>query len=174
MNKKWIAVLIGGGVALSAQAADTTWMVQAGRRGDIESVGVGARFAPFWSYEWGAADLTLRPELQVNRHRVFDDDVPGPSALWQAGGAAILQAFLGEGALRPYLEIGLGINYLTRSELGDDQYSTRFQFGEHLGAGIAMRDDFFAGVRISHYSNGGLMQPNNGLNAAQVLIGARF
>ena len=170
---KRIIVLAGALLAAQAQAEGMTLMVQGGYSGDSEMAGIGLRLAPFWSTRWGGFTAAAHPEFQLNRHRERHSE-PGPDALWQAGGAAMLRAAYGEGGLRPYVEVGLGLNYLTGTGLGDRRYSTRLQFGEHLGAGIETPGGWFGGWRFSHYSNGGLRSPNNGLNAHQLVLGTRF
>ena len=167
-------ILLAGALFFGqAQADGMTLMAQAGYSGDSEMAGVGLRLAPWWTSRWGSFAAAAHPEFQINHHRERHSE-PGPDSLWQAGGTAMLRAVYGEAGLRPYVEVGLGLNYLTRTELGDRDFSTRFQFGEHLGAGIEARSGWFGGWRFSHYSNGGLRSPNNGLNAHQVVLGIRF
>ncbi|MGE0314674.1 MAG: acyloxyacyl hydrolase [Lautropia sp.] len=73
----------------------------------------------------------------------------------------------------PYAEIGIGPSYLTpvyRSR--DKRFSSRFQFRDHLAVGwtwgAGARHDL--SVRIEHFSNGGLDEPNPGIN----LVGVRY
>lgn len=168
-----IIVVAGALLAVQVHAEGMTVMVQAGYSGESEMAGLGLRLSPFWTTRWGGFNVAAHPEFQINRHHERHSE-PGSDALWQAGGTAMLRAVYGEHGMRPYVELGLGLNYLNRTELGSNEYSTRFQFGEHLGAGIETRNGWFGGWRFSHYSNGGLRSPNNGLNAHQVVLGTRF
>lgn len=67
------------------------------------------------------------------------------------------------GPVTAILETGLGAAYWTRTRLGPDDYSTRFQFSQILGLG-AHWGDWQLGGRFQHVSNGGIEKPNNGQN----------
>jgi hypothetical protein len=64
----------------------------------------------------------------------------------------------------PYVEGGIGAHILSDSHINSDLgFSTRFQFGDHLGAGYDFgRWDLQA--RFQHLSNGGMRNPNPGIN----------
>ena len=64
----------------------------------------------------------------------------------------------------PYLEGGIGLHILSDSHINSDLgFSTRGQFGDHLGAGYHHgRYDWQ--VRLQHLSNGGMRNPNPGIN----------
>ncbi|KIF83638.1 signal peptide protein [Noviherbaspirillum autotrophicum] len=71
----------------------------------------------------------------------------------------------------PYGEFGIGVHYL--SELYDNngrQLSTRFQFGDRIGAGYVFRNKLDLGLMIEHFSNGGVKEPNDGVNFAVVRV----
>jgi lipid A 3-O-deacylase len=64
-----------------------------------------------------------------------------------------------------YGEAGIGAHYL--SELYDNnqrRLSTRFQFGDHLGVGYVFQNNLDLGLKFQHFSNGGIKQPNSGVN----------
>ena len=46
-------------------------------------------------------------------------------------------------------------------------FSTRFQFGDHLGVGVR-RGQYDIGLRLQHLSNAGLRNPNPGVNFLQL------
>lgn len=67
----------------------------------------------------------------------------------------------------PYLEAGVGAHVLSDLDVGTGgEFSTRFQFGDHLGVGVRFgaHDRYDVGVRLQHLSNGGLRDPNPGIN----------
>lgn len=168
-----LLLLAGGLLAFQAQAADPALMVHAGHSGETKVAGFGLRLSPWWAKHWGPFRLAAHPEFQLNQHHQRRSGVPGPGNLWQAGAAAMLRLRLGEGSLRPYVELGLGLNWLTKSALGDDRFGSRMHFGEHFGVGIEA-GALFGGWRVSHYSNAGIKQPNNGLDAHQIVLGVHF
>lgn len=69
-----------------------------------------------------------------------------------------------QAARGPYLEAAVGFHLLSDSHINSDLgFSTRFQFGDHVGAGYHHgRYDWQ--VRLQHLSNGGMRNPNPGIN----------
>ena len=64
-----------------------------------------------------------------------------------------------------YAEGGIGIHLLSKLyDNNSDYLSTRFQFGDHLGAGYVFNNGWEAGLQIQHFSNGGIKRPNSGVN----------
>jgi lipid A 3-O-deacylase len=76
----------------------------------------------------------------------------------------------------PYIEAGIGAHLLSRSDIGNKQLSTRFQFGDHIGIGYRFGDkgQFDLGYRFQHLSNAGIKRPNPGINFSQVRLTYRF
>ena len=67
-------------------------------------------------------------------------------------------------ARRWYFEAGIGAHIFSDSHVSSDLgFSTRFQFGDHVGMGYRFRD-WDAAVRLQHLSNGGIRNPNPGIN----------
>ena len=66
-----------------------------------------------------------------------------------------------------YAELGIGYHLLSELYNNDDnRLSTAFQFGDHLGAGYVFANGWEAGVKLQHFSNGGIKRPNSGVNFA--------
>jgi len=69
-----------------------------------------------------------------------------------------------------YLEGAVGFHLVTSQISAQRTFSSAFQFGSHVGAGRrfgpARRYDL--GVRVQHISNGGLREPNPGINFVSV------
>lgn len=64
----------------------------------------------------------------------------------------------------PYLEGGIGAHVLSESHISTDlRFSTRFQFGDHVGAGYRF-GRYDLSLRLQHLSNGGMRNPNPGIN----------
>lgn len=140
---------------------------------DYERVGLSLRFGPMWSADWGNWKASLRPELELS-HFKFTGAGPEPDSLNQFGGIGRLHLHYGEGRLRPYAEAGLGISLFNRDTLGGKDFSTRFQFSQHLAVGVELAQRGFAGLQYSHYSNADIEKPNDGIDLHQIVIGAYF
>ena len=65
-----------------------------------------------------------------------------------------------------YVEGAIGVHLVTSHISAQRTFSSAFQFGTHVGAGYrfgpAQRYDL--GLRVQHLSNGGLREPNPGIN----------
>jgi lipid A 3-O-deacylase len=74
-----------------------------------------------------------------------------------------------------YTEAGIGAYYL--SDLYNNngrQLSTSFEFGDHIGVGYVFQNNADLGLKIQHFSNGGIKHPNNGVNFAVIRLGYPF
>jgi lipid A 3-O-deacylase len=76
------------------------------------------------------------------------------------------------GLAGPYLEAGIGVHVLSRTQLGDKRLSTQFQFGDHLGFGyrFGARSAWDLGYRFQHLSNANIKKPNDGINFHQARL----
>ena len=63
-----------------------------------------------------------------------------------------------------YFDAGIGFHVLSDSHISRDLgFSTRFQFGDHVGVGYDF-GPFDVAARLQHLSNGGMRNPNPGIN----------
>jgi hypothetical protein len=62
-----------------------------------------------------------------------------------------------------HVEAAIGFHFVQAHISAQRSFSTAFQFGDHIGAGYRSGHWVF-GVRLQHLSNGGLRQPNPGIN----------
>jgi lipid A 3-O-deacylase len=77
----------------------------------------------------------------------------------------------------PYVELGIGAHYLTERTISQyKQFSTNFQFGDHIAAGIKFgeHDAFAIAYRLQHLSNAGIDHPNPGINFHQIRLEYNF
>lgn len=140
---------------------------------DYERVGLSLRFGPLWSTDWGNWKASLRPELELSHFR-YTGPADGPDSLNQVGAIGLLHLHYGEGRFRPYAEASLGISLFSRDRLGGKDFSTRFQFSQHLALGVGLARRGFAGLQYSHYSNADIEKPNDGIDLHQIVVGAHF
>jgi len=67
----------------------------------------------------------------------------------------------------PYLEGAIGFHYLSSKDISNGkQFSTNFQFGDHVGAGVRFgeKGQYDVQLRLQHLSNAGIKHPNPGIN----------
>ena len=140
-------------------------------------VRVGAQWK--WDAMWwqsngthigGYWDLTLA-QWRGNRFR----NIPGNTQNITAIGITPVFRFQNDSRKGLYFEAGIGAHLL--SELydnNDQQLSTRFQFGDHLGIGYVFANNADVSLKIQHFSNGSIKKPNDGVNFAVVRVSYPF
>ncbi len=81
----------------------------------------------------------------------------------------------GKGPLRPFLEMGIGLHYLTEKRVSIKNFSTNFQFGDHIGIGLEFgkKRDYRLAYQFQHLSNGGIESPNPGINFHLLSLGVK-
>lgn len=157
----------------SVSAAEPAISVFHSEYENYDRTGLSLRLAPMWATDWGAWHVGLHPEFELSRFR-YDGSSSGADTMNQAGAIGMLRLVRGKGGFRPYAELGLGGALLSRTDLGSKEFSTNFQFSEHVGLGLELGDRFSVGWRFSHYSNGDIEMPNDGIDLHQFVIGASF
>lgn len=95
----------------------------------------------------------------------------------QIGAIANVRYRFSEGRSPWFVEAGLGgtlMDHLYRTE--DREFSTAFQFTEQIGAGLSfgMQREHEVSVRLQHFSNGTIKEPNPGENFVRVRYLYRF
>lgn len=102
-------------------------------------------------------------------------NVPGARQdLWDIGFTPVFR-YQNDDKKGMYYEGGIGVHRL--SELydnNDDNLSTRFQFGDHIGIGYVFGNKWELGAKIQHFSNGGYKKPNSGVDFIEIKAGYHF
>jgi opacity protein-like surface antigen len=162
-------------LAAAATTGGPAVALRAGEAGsDYERIGVSVRLTPLWSSRWGNWQVSALPELELSHFRYSGPAAAGPDSLNQIGAIALLHLHHGDGRVRPYVEAGLGASLFSDDRLGNKDFSTRFQFSEHLGLGLEFSGRWFAGLQYSHYSNADIDKPNDGVDLHQIVVGMHF
>lgn len=164
------ASILAAGVASAAEPAVSVFH---GEHDNYDRSGLSVRLGPVWEGGWGSWHAGVHPELELSHFR-YSGSSAGPDTLNQAGAIGLLRMVRGKGNFQPYAELGLGAALLSRTDLGPKVFSTAFQFSQHAGLGFEFGGRFSVGWRYSHYSNGDIEMPNDGIDLHQLLIGASF
>jgi lipid A 3-O-deacylase len=103
--------------------------------------------------------------------------------LWKSGGDEIYAAafspvfiyYFGkpENKVRPYVEAGIGAAGISKTEMGNRQFSTGYQFEDRVGAGVQIKNLDLC-CRYMHYSNASIKEPNDGIDIVMVALGYRL
>lgn len=94
-----------------------------------------------------------------------------PSHVWQFNAIPMFRWWMSE---RFYVEAGIGATAFTHTKFADENISTAFQFGDHVGLGFLVTPNNRLGLRYSHYSNSSIKRPNPGLDIVQLTYTYQF
>lgn len=151
--------------------------LQAGARSSTHTLHAGLTWHSDWQKPIGVGRLSGYLEASIAEWR-YEGAYDGskrrlsqfavtPALRWRPSGDASLW----------FVEAGIGLS-LTSSyyETNNKRFSTRFNFGTHLGLGrnFGNHREQEISVRIQHFSNAGLKQPNPGENFIQLRYTYRF
>lgn len=76
-----------------------------------------------------------------------------------------------------YFEGAIGFHLISKTFIHNNRhFSTAFQFGDHLGAGVRFgaNKQFDLCYRFQHLSNGSIKKPNDGINFNQIRFAYHF
>jgi hypothetical protein len=102
-----------------------------------------------------------------------DEDNRHNDNLWEVGLTPVFRLAPKAGDVRPYVEAGIGGHVLSDTRIGRREFSTAWQFGSHVGAGVTC-GQFELGYRYQHLSNSSIKEPNDGINFHILSAGLRF
>jgi len=97
--------------------------------------------------------------------------------LWDFAVAPVIRMERASGGETPYFEASLGAHYLSAQQInGNRAFSTNFQFGEFVAAGLRFGSQhrLEVSLRLQHVSNGGIRNPNPGLTFVSLALGCHL
>ena len=145
--------------SLSAQAVDFTAAI--GQSGDSNMVyRLGAQWN--WDTSWWQSSVGRLTGYWDAGYTYWDgDETSGNHSL--SFSPVFVYEFAGE-SVQPYIEAGIGVAAFADTDLEDNDLGSSFQFEDRLGAGLRFSGQEI-GIRALHYSNAGIKQPNDGVEA---------
>lgn len=122
---------------------------------------------------------TLRIGLQKNfQSRWWQSDVGAFTGYWDAGYtfwkgnktsdnhslsiSPVLVYEFNADVFKPYIEAGVGVSLFENTRIESRRLGSSFQFEDRLGFGLRLYNQAL-GLRVTHYSNGSLKSPNEGI-----------
>jgi lipid A 3-O-deacylase len=146
-----------------------------GNKTQMARLGAQWKWARHWEYANGVKiggywDLTLA-QWRGKRYRNIEGQTQDISSV----GITPVFRFQHDTLKGFYAEAGIGIHYLSGLYNNNgNELSTRFQFGDHLGIGYVFQNDLDLALKIQHFSNGGIRNPNSGVNFAVLRVSYPF
>jgi hypothetical protein len=103
----------------------------------------------------------------------------GVSSLHEAGLSLLLRYVytrLPLAKVRPYVDAGFGLHYLTEDRIEGKELGRHWQAGSNIGIGLMFprSERFELGLRLRHLSNAGTDEFNWGVNQLLLRFGVRF
>ncbi|MCF2134964.1 MULTISPECIES: acyloxyacyl hydrolase [Burkholderiaceae] len=172
--------------ALAALALAASAAAHADRFGVQLGGGIGDRhikkgdLALVWDpdmtwWDTGSWHFALVGEMHVSYWHTDEGD--GHSNIGEFGMTPVVRFIKNSGQVRPYVEAGVGVRWLTHPRISARfTVSSAFQFADMVGVGAQFgeRQQYQAGFRFQHVSNGGIKQPNPGINFTQLYLQYNF
>lgn len=132
-----------------------------------------------WSEKWwqsndthigGYWDLTLAQWRERNYKSGTDDH----RNLTSVGITPVFR-FQHDSKIGLYTEAGIGLHLLSDTyDNNDHVLSGNAQFGSHVGVGYIFKNNVDISFKFQHFSNGGIKQPNDGVNFSILKISHTF
>ena len=136
----------------------------------------------------GTAAFTARDPANPGPWSVYGEAVVGqwfahhrdpgqPGSVTQLTFAPVLRYSFGGVLNDVFVEVGVGLSLITpHFEDHGRRFSTTFNFDDHasLGKRFGARREHELSLRVEHFSNGGIRNPNPGQNFAQLRYARHF
>lgn len=123
-----------------------------------------------WENSFAFWNGPRRGDLAPGRATDLTAATTGPMFRWQPHKALLRTGIL------PYTEIGVGLSWLSETEIEGRMLSLHFQFEDKCGLGVRFgsQQQYDIALRAYHYSNASIKRPNSGVNLAMVSFGVWF
>ncbi len=176
MKKKICAMVVGGlsFAAMPAHALDGTYLLLGrGDGADIARAGLMWNWQKTWrvsdQWHWGGywdASLGYWHERDAGSDNRNIVDI-GVTPVFRLQRSAV-------GGLAPYVEGAIGVHLLSHPYAG--KLGSCFEFGDHVGLGARFgpKQEYDLAYVLQHVSNGGIKQPNHGINFNQIRFAYHF
>lgn len=137
---------------------------------DVARIGLQKDFKRSW-YQTDTSRLTGYWEVSLSH---WDTDDKNGDDITTLTFSPVLAWRFNRTSADPYIELGVGVSYLTEDEIEDAELGGKFQFESRLGFGFrfgAQRQHDLL-IRAIHVSNADIDSPNDGFD--MVLLGYSY
>ena len=155
----FLFVMASNAVGLEFQKAERNWSASLEAGSTIHGSGAVRLVTAWWlpkalnMGENGAG--TARIELDLG---VLDDR----DTTFDAGFQPVLRYTYKKYEIRPFIDLGAGIHFISRNTIRDREMGGSFQFSLVAGTGLSFSNKFDLGYRFFHLSNADIHSHNDG------------
>ncbi|WP_241687749.1 acyloxyacyl hydrolase [Janthinobacterium sp. 17J80-10] len=158
--------LVAAATQMPAQAVDSV-SLELGNGNKTDLVRAGAQWN--WNNRWWQSNGThIGGYWDLNAGHWRGDrhlNIPGNRQSISTIGVTPVFRFQNDRLQGLYGEFGIGANWLSGYyDNNGRQFSTRFQFSDHIGVGYVFANKLDVSFRFQHFSNASIKQPNDGAN----------
>ena len=123
-----------------------------------------------WENSFAVWNGPKRVDLAPHRITDLNAATSGPMLRWQRRSPFV------HTHITPYTELGIGLSWLSETEIEGRILSLHFQFEDKAGAGMRFgkKQQYDVAIRAYHYSNASIKRPNSGVNLAMMSFGVWF
>jgi lipid A 3-O-deacylase len=151
--------------------------VEAGTWGSTHEVAAGLIWD--WERRWpvGSGSLTGYWEASLSEWSYPSMDGRRSATLGQVGLIPVFRYRFSDEPATWFAEVGIGVTLMTTVyETQRKRFSTAFNFGDHIAIGRSFGESgrHELALRLEHFSNAGISEPNPGQNFVQLRYTYRF
>ncbi len=160
-SKKFLSCCILLGLSVSSNSYAWDVNLGLGTTGDSQST-IRLGISQDWDSRWLESSAGYFSGYWDFGATYWESGIFGKDAYSFSASPVLTYVFNPNGNIQPYLEVGIGGAFFTRTKVGDQNLGSSFNFEDRIGFGANIGNHKF-GVRATHYSNAGLKKPNDGI-----------
>ncbi len=184
LSALFLVLILGSGSALAHAAGrsdgPSNWALfgQTGwAEADVSSYAIGAWHSLPWSAQIGRTSIRSYAEYTLSRWVADDLQRAESRRFTQFGVAPVLRFQHSRTPRGLFLDLGIGAYLITPIYQHDNKrFGSAYNFGDQIAVGMRLgragRQE--VSLRLQHFSNGGIKQPNPGENFLQARVLIRF
>ncbi|WP_223488050.1 acyloxyacyl hydrolase [Pseudomonas sp. A-RE-19] len=116
-----------------------------------------------WDKSWLQSDIGRLTGYWSGAYTYWEGDTTASNHSLSFSPVLVYE-FAGQ-TIKPYVEAGIGIAVFANTEVEGNKLGSAFQFEDRFGFGLRFAGGHEVGVRATHYSNGGISSPNDGVES---------
>lgn len=116
-----------------------------------------------WDKSWWQSDVGRLTGYWSAAYTFWDGDQSASNNSLSFSPVFVYE-FAGQ-SVKPYVELGLGMALFSSTEVENNNLGSAFQFEDRIGFGLRFAGGHEVGIRATHYSNGGITDPNDGIES---------
>jgi len=157
LHAAWLALLVAPGLGAAAELTGAVGMTS--QAGMTYRLGISQP----WEKRWFSSETGHLTGYWDAAYTYWQGGDEGSGAHSLSFAPVFVYEFNGE-RFQPYIEFAIGVAAFSSSRVGDRALGSSLNFEDRLGVGVRFGEHRL-GLRVMHYSNAGLKDPNDGIES---------